>query len=103
MIRELPPHGPYRLLQITKGGLAILDGREKFRVPTSLLDLAITLTWDNLPIAANWCGAADLFDTRYLLLVPTPEGEEVAQVGDTVVKHDDGSFTAIHTTHASLP
>ena len=27
MMRELPPHGPYRLTQVTKEGLAILQGR----------------------------------------------------------------------------
>lgn len=41
MMRSLPPHGPYRLLQVTKGGLAILEGREQHRVPPSLLDLVV--------------------------------------------------------------
>jgi len=35
--RSLEHHGPYRLLKVTKGGLAILEGREEFRIPTSLL------------------------------------------------------------------
>lgn len=39
LIRDLPPHGPYRLLKITKAGLAILEGRTAHRVPTSLLEL----------------------------------------------------------------
>jgi hypothetical protein len=30
-------HGPYTLLQVTKGGLAILLGREDKRIPVSLL------------------------------------------------------------------
>jgi len=34
------PHGPYRLLQVTKAGLAILEGREDHRVPLSLITLA---------------------------------------------------------------
>ena len=33
------PHGPYRLMKITREGLAILEGREEFRVPPSLLEL----------------------------------------------------------------
>ena len=38
MIRSVSkPHGPYKLLKITKGGLAILEGREEFRIPPSLL------------------------------------------------------------------
>lgn len=32
------PHGPYRLLKITKAGLAILEGREEHRVRSSLLE-----------------------------------------------------------------
>ena len=31
------PHGPYKLLKITRDGLAILEGREEHRVPPSLL------------------------------------------------------------------
>lgn len=31
------PHGPYRLLKVTKGGVAILEGREEFRIPPLLL------------------------------------------------------------------
>jgi hypothetical protein len=31
------PHGPYRLIKITKGGLAILEGREEYRIPLRLL------------------------------------------------------------------
>jgi hypothetical protein len=38
MVYHHRPHGPYRLLQVTKGGLAILEGREQHRVPPSLLD-----------------------------------------------------------------
>jgi len=30
-------HGPYKLLRITKAGLAILEGREEYRVSPSLL------------------------------------------------------------------
>jgi len=38
MIRSVSkPHGPYKLLKITKSGLAILEGREEFRIPPSLL------------------------------------------------------------------
>jgi|GEM_PF-3549092 len=38
MIRSVSKqHGPYKLLRITKGGLAILEGREEFRIPPSLL------------------------------------------------------------------
>jgi len=33
------PHGPYKLLKVTRAGLAILEGREEHRVPPSLLDL----------------------------------------------------------------
>lgn len=35
------PHGPYRLLAITKSGHAILEGREGLRIPPSLLELKI--------------------------------------------------------------
>ena len=38
-IRSVAPHGPYKLLQVTKAGLAILEGREEFRVPPTLLAL----------------------------------------------------------------
>ncbi len=34
------PHGPYRLLRVTKAGLAILEGREEHRVPARLIELA---------------------------------------------------------------
>jgi len=54
---------------------------------------ALLLTWGNLQEAANWCGAADLYDTRYLLLIPTQTGEQIAQVGDTITKHEDGTFS----------
>lgn len=38
MIRSVAdPHGPYKLLKITKTGLAILEGRENYRIPPSLL------------------------------------------------------------------
>ncbi len=36
------PHGPYKLLQVTKAGLAVLEGREGFRIPPSLLISANT-------------------------------------------------------------
>jgi hypothetical protein len=39
-VRKLPEHGPYRLLRVTKAGLAILETREDHRVPTSLIRLA---------------------------------------------------------------
>lgn len=35
--RVRTPHGPYRLKAVTKGGLAILSGRDDGRIPTSLL------------------------------------------------------------------
>jgi hypothetical protein len=35
--RVYKAHGPYTLLQVTKGGLAILLGREEERIPLSLL------------------------------------------------------------------
>jgi hypothetical protein len=54
---------------------------------------ALLLTWGNLQEAANWCGAADLYDTRYLLLIPTPSGEQMARLGDTILKHEDGIFS----------
>lgn len=42
MIRRVAkPHGPYRLLKITKGGLAIIESREDYRVPPSLIELAL--------------------------------------------------------------
>ena len=34
-----PVHGPYELLKITKGGYAVLEGREEFRIPPGLLTL----------------------------------------------------------------
>lgn len=38
LIRRLQkPHGPYRILKLTKGGLVILEGYEKFRVSPSNL------------------------------------------------------------------
>ena len=30
-------HGPYKLLQVTKEGLAILEGREEFRIALNLI------------------------------------------------------------------
>ncbi len=36
-VRE--PHGPYLLTGVTKGGFAVLEGREDCRVKTSLLTL----------------------------------------------------------------
>lgn len=47
------------------------------------------LTWENMSEVANWCGAADIYDTRYFLLI----GEQIAQVGDFVNGHADGSFS----------
>ena len=38
--REAKPHGPYRLLKVTKAGLVILEGREECRIPPQLLELA---------------------------------------------------------------
>jgi uncharacterized protein with PIN domain len=35
--RVVEAHGPYKLLQITKGGEAILEGREDYRVPPTLI------------------------------------------------------------------
>jgi hypothetical protein len=32
-------HGPYKLLKVTKAGLVVLEGREEFRVPPSLIRL----------------------------------------------------------------
>lgn len=38
LIRAVPePHGPYKLLKITRAGMAILEGREEYRIPPSLL------------------------------------------------------------------
>ena len=37
------PHGPYRLLKITKAGLAILEGREDHRIPPQLLSALTNL------------------------------------------------------------
>jgi len=51
------------------------------------------VTWDNLQEIANWCGAADLYDTRVLLLISSPNGEQMAQVGDTITKYPDGTFS----------
>lgn len=40
MIRYVSiPHGPYKLLMITKSGHAILESREGLRIPPSLLEL----------------------------------------------------------------
>lgn len=40
MIRSVSvAHGPYRLIKINRGGLAILEGREEDRIPVSLLEL----------------------------------------------------------------
>ena len=39
ILRCSVPHGPYKLLQVTKSGLTILEGREEFRIPPSLLTL----------------------------------------------------------------
>ncbi|MCK5604811.1 hypothetical protein KAR91_23175 [Candidatus Pacearchaeota archaeon] len=33
------PHGPYKLLKITKAGYAILKGREEHRIAPSLLSV----------------------------------------------------------------
>lgn len=51
------------------------------------------VTWDNLQEIANWCSAADLYDTRVLLLIQSPNSEQIAQVGDTITKHPDGTFS----------
>lgn len=41
MIRSVNvPHGPYKLIKITKGGLALLEGRPEVAVPPSLLSPA---------------------------------------------------------------
>lgn len=39
-IASMYPHGPYKLLKITRAGYAILEGREDLRVPLRLLVLA---------------------------------------------------------------
>lgn len=39
--RVQTPHGPYRLIAVTKGGLAILEGRDEERIPTSLLNTIV--------------------------------------------------------------
>jgi len=50
MIRSVSvPHGPYRLLKITRVGMAILEGREN-PVPLSLLELANEPATDPIPI-----------------------------------------------------
>lgn len=36
--RVSEPHGPYRLMKVTKAGLVILEGREQHRVPPSLIE-----------------------------------------------------------------
>ena len=38
LIRSIAPHGPYKLLKITKGGMAILEGYDR-NVPLSLIEL----------------------------------------------------------------
>jgi len=38
------PHGPYKLLQVTRAGLCILEGREEHRVPPSLISLPEDIT-----------------------------------------------------------
>jgi len=43
-------HGPYRILQVTKAGLVILEGREEFRIPPSLIDLV------DIPAKAGYDG-----------------------------------------------
>lgn len=44
MIKHGPPHGPYLLLKVTKGGLCILDGYQEYHVtPTQ-----ITIWMENL-------------------------------------------------------
>lgn len=42
MIKETRPHGPYKLLQVTKAGLVILEGRDEYRIPPSQIDEYIT-------------------------------------------------------------
>lgn len=39
-IASTHPHGPYKLLKVTRAGYAILEGREDLRVPLELLVLA---------------------------------------------------------------
>ena len=40
MVKQVrTPHGPYKLLQVTKGGLVILEGREEFRISPTLITL----------------------------------------------------------------
>lgn len=51
------------------------------------------VTWDNLSDLARLPGVADLYDTRFFLLVPTTNGEQVAHVGDTLALHPDGKFS----------
>ena len=36
--RVSKPHGPYRLLKVTKAGFAILEGHEEHRIPSNLLE-----------------------------------------------------------------
>lgn len=45
--RVSKPHGPYRLLKVTKAGLAILEGREEHRIPPNLLELADDVVMPN--------------------------------------------------------
>ena len=61
------------------------------------------VTWDNLQEIANWCSAADLYDTRVLLLISSPNGEQIARVGDTITKHTDGTFSVQNANSASDP
>lgn len=42
--KTLEPHGPYKLLKVTKEGLCILEGREQFRIrPADLISYATSL------------------------------------------------------------
>jgi len=70
-----------------------LTEAEKRKALASLSCSARLVTWDNLQEIANWCAAADLYDTRVLLLISSPKGLQLAQVGDTVLKHENGTFS----------
>lgn len=51
--RVSKPHGPYRIMKVTKGGLAILEGREEHRIPPNLLELADDVVMPNDPSSAT--------------------------------------------------
>jgi hypothetical protein len=66
---------------------------ESLRPSDATACFARRVTWNNLQEIANWCSAADLYDTRDLLLISSPNGEQMARVGDTITKHPDGTFS----------